>query len=184
MTTDETRRHIQQTALELFAGQGYEKTSLREIAERLGLTKAAVYYHFKAKEDILTVLFDEWIKPIEEVIEWGRAAPPGPATKQEVLRRYHLALARAGPLFRLFEASKAEMRDLAAGTAYRDTMIRVLALLTEDGAGLHEQIRCAGALLILHGAVNALDGIEGTPEEKHAAILDVALGLLPAHARD
>src|SRR5262249_20860254 len=43
----DTRARIQQVALELFAEQGYEKTSLREIAERLDVTKAALYYHFK-----------------------------------------------------------------------------------------------------------------------------------------
>src|SRR5580704_12464879 len=47
----DTRARIQQVALELFAEQGYDKTSLREIAERLDVTKAALYYHFKSKED-------------------------------------------------------------------------------------------------------------------------------------
>ena len=46
----DTRARIQQVALELFAEQGYDKTSLREIAERLDVTKAALYYHFKSKE--------------------------------------------------------------------------------------------------------------------------------------
>src|SRR5215475_13717231 len=46
----DTRERIQSIALELFAEQGYEKTSLREIAERLGVTKAALYYHFRSKE--------------------------------------------------------------------------------------------------------------------------------------
>jgi AcrR family transcriptional regulator len=40
----------------MFAEQGYERTSLREIAERLGVTKAALYYHFARKEDILLAL--------------------------------------------------------------------------------------------------------------------------------
>src|SRR5207249_9245344 len=48
----DTRQRIQTVALELFAEQGYDKTSLREIAERLDVTKAALYYHFKSKEDI------------------------------------------------------------------------------------------------------------------------------------
>ena len=39
-TTGGTRERIQAVALELFTEQGYEKTSLREIAERLGVTKA------------------------------------------------------------------------------------------------------------------------------------------------
>ncbi len=52
----DTRERILDVALELFNEQGYDKTSLREIAERLGVTKAALYYHFKSKEDILLEL--------------------------------------------------------------------------------------------------------------------------------
>jgi len=37
----------------LFAERGYDQTSLREIADRLGVDKAALYYHFKTKEEIL-----------------------------------------------------------------------------------------------------------------------------------
>jgi AcrR family transcriptional regulator len=51
-----TRERILDIALELFSEQGYDKTSLRDIAERLGTTKAALYYHFARKEDILLEL--------------------------------------------------------------------------------------------------------------------------------
>jgi AcrR family transcriptional regulator len=51
-----TRERILDIALELFADQGYERTSLRQIAERLGFSKAAIYYHFASKEDILMAL--------------------------------------------------------------------------------------------------------------------------------
>jgi AcrR family transcriptional regulator len=51
-----TRERILDIALELFNEQGYDKTSLREIAERLSVTKAALYYHFERKEDILLEL--------------------------------------------------------------------------------------------------------------------------------
>jgi AcrR family transcriptional regulator len=51
-----TRERILNVALDLFIDQGYDKTSLREIADRLGFTKAALYYHFERKEDILLAL--------------------------------------------------------------------------------------------------------------------------------
>jgi AcrR family transcriptional regulator len=51
-----TRERILDVALDLFVTQGYDGTSLREVAERLGVTKAALYYHFKSKEDILLAL--------------------------------------------------------------------------------------------------------------------------------
>lgn len=50
------RESILDVSLELFIEQGYDKTSLRQIAERLGVTKAALYYHFERKEDILLEL--------------------------------------------------------------------------------------------------------------------------------
>jgi AcrR family transcriptional regulator len=51
-----TRERILDIALALFNDHGYDKTSLREIAEQLGTTKAALYYHFERKEDILLAL--------------------------------------------------------------------------------------------------------------------------------
>ncbi len=51
-----TRDRILDVALDLFIEQGYDKTSLREIADRLGFTKAALYYHFERKEEILLAL--------------------------------------------------------------------------------------------------------------------------------
>jgi AcrR family transcriptional regulator len=52
----DTRQRILDVALDLFTEQGYDGTSLRQIAEQLGVTKAALYYHFESKEDILLAL--------------------------------------------------------------------------------------------------------------------------------
>ena len=52
----DTRERILDVALDLFIEQGYDKTSLRQIAEPLGFTQAAIYYHFAAKQDILIAL--------------------------------------------------------------------------------------------------------------------------------
>jgi AcrR family transcriptional regulator len=51
-----TRERILDVALDLFTDKGFDGTSLREIAERLGVTKAALYYHFASKDDILLAL--------------------------------------------------------------------------------------------------------------------------------
>jgi AcrR family transcriptional regulator len=51
-----TRERILDVALDLFIEKGFDKTSLREIAEQLGVTKAALYYHFASKDDILMAL--------------------------------------------------------------------------------------------------------------------------------
>jgi AcrR family transcriptional regulator len=49
---ERTRQQILETAQRLFTEYGYDATSLQMIADDLGLTKAAVYYHFRAKVDI------------------------------------------------------------------------------------------------------------------------------------
>ena len=50
---ERTRQQILETAQRLFNELGYDATSLQMIADEMGLTKAAVYYHFRAKSDIL-----------------------------------------------------------------------------------------------------------------------------------
>jgi AcrR family transcriptional regulator len=51
-----THERILDVALDLFLEKGYDKTSLREIAEQLGFSKAALYYHFASKDDIFMAL--------------------------------------------------------------------------------------------------------------------------------
>src|SRR5262245_36680593 len=55
-TTTPTRERILDVALDLFVRKGYAETSLREIAAELGFSKAALYYHFESKQDILMAL--------------------------------------------------------------------------------------------------------------------------------
>jgi AcrR family transcriptional regulator len=53
LQAEQTRQQILETAQRLFVELGYDATSLQMIADEMGLTKAAVYYHFPAKTDIL-----------------------------------------------------------------------------------------------------------------------------------
>lgn len=56
-TTISTRERILVAAAELFAQRGFSSASLQHVADQLGITKAALYYHFESKDDILlTVL--------------------------------------------------------------------------------------------------------------------------------
>src|SRR5579863_703397 len=64
-----TRERILDIALELFLEQGYDKTSLREIAERMGFTKAALYYHFSSKTDMLMALHQRLHEVTERTLD-------------------------------------------------------------------------------------------------------------------
>ncbi|MFJ5775145.1 TetR/AcrR family transcriptional regulator [Streptomyces sp. NPDC093094] len=173
-----TRQRIQDVALELFAEQGYEKTSLREIAERLEVTKAALYYHFKTKEEIVVSLFEDLTKPIEELIEWGRRQPSTLETKHEIVRRYSAALAGASPLFRFMQENQATVRDLRIGELFKDRMRALRDIVIDPDAPLVDQVRSVSAIFTLHAGMFFLQDIEGDPEDKRNAVLEVALDLV------
>jgi AcrR family transcriptional regulator len=179
----DTRGRIQDVALTLFAEHGYEKTSLREIAEHLDVTKAALYYHFKTKEDILISVADDLVKPIDELIAWAQAQPRTLATKHEFLRRYSEALWGASRLFRFMQENQATMRELSIGEAFKDRIGALGALLNEPDFSMTDQVRCMTALFSMHAGMFAMQNIEGDPDAKRLAILEVAQGLIAdAHA--
>jgi AcrR family transcriptional regulator len=174
----DTRQRIQDVALELFAEQGYEKTSLREIAERLDVTKAALYYHFKTKEEILVGIFEDLTRPIEELIEWGGEQPKTLETKQEIVRRYSEALASAGPLFRFMQENQATVRELRIGETFKRRMLDLRDILIDPEATLTDQVRYVSALFTMHAGLFALQDVEVDPEEKRLAVLEVATELV------
>jgi AcrR family transcriptional regulator len=178
----DTRTRIQQVALDLFTEQGYEKTSLREIAERLGVTKAALYYHFKTKEDIVASTVHDYLHALDELIEWGRTQPRTLETKQEFIRRYAAIVASGGRSMRFFQQNPAQGKALGEG--FRERMRSAFELIIDDGSPLTDQIR---AMLALLGQGMALmlasdeARVPGGPhklEEVQAAALQVALDLI------
>lgn len=76
-TGQQTRHEILDVALELFTRQGYAGTSIRDIAEAMGMTKSALYYHFTNKESILTELLGSRRDEIDELLAWIDSQPPG-----------------------------------------------------------------------------------------------------------
>jgi AcrR family transcriptional regulator len=173
-----TRQRIQDVALELFAEQGYEKTSLREIAERLEVTKAALYYHFKTKEEIIVSIFEDLTKPIEDLIEWGRRQPHTLETKQELVRRYSDTLSAAAPLFRFMQENQATVRELSIGEMFKNRMMDMRDIIIDPDADMVDQVRCVSALFTMHAGMFLLKDLEGDPEDKRKAVLEVATDLV------
>lgn len=176
-----TRERIQAVAVELFAEHGYDKTSLREIAERLDVTKAALYYHFPTKEAIVVSLFDDLIAGIDEIVEWAGRQPRTPETRQELIRRYAL-LARERPksMMRFIQESKTRMQELAPGEKLQCRFRTLSALLHAPDASPAEQLKATLALVSATAAVGMLQDTEMTDEERYDAGLEVALELISA----
>jgi len=60
-----TKQRIQAAARELFVAQGVKNTSLRQISERLGITKPALYYHFASRDELVRSIITPLIEDTE-----------------------------------------------------------------------------------------------------------------------
>ncbi|WP_051970209.1 TetR/AcrR family transcriptional regulator [Kitasatospora azatica] len=148
----DTRARIIAVALELFSEQGYEKTSLREIADRLGVTKAALYYHFKTKDDIVHGIVETMAAPIDETIAWGEKQDWSPAVRDELLRRFAAGMAERAPLLRFFHENQPALRDSPAGLEFKERMIRMIRLVQGPGASFEDRLRATMALFSVNSA--------------------------------
>jgi AcrR family transcriptional regulator len=70
-----TRERILEIARELIAERGYGGTSISHIAGRLGTSKAALYYHFKSKEEILDALLSEPLANFQQLVRHAADYP-------------------------------------------------------------------------------------------------------------
>lgn len=66
MENRDTKNDILEASLELFSIQGYEATSLSQIADAVGIRKASVYSHFDSKQKILETLINNILKEYDE----------------------------------------------------------------------------------------------------------------------
>jgi AcrR family transcriptional regulator len=180
----DTRARIQAVAVELFTEQGYDKTSLREIAERLDVTKAALYYHFKSKEDIILSLVDDYFGQVDSLAEWAQLQPRTPARRAEILRRYLDMVIDSQQVYRMMQQNQAALASLTSGkehgVMFRKRMNAIVELLAEPGADLHERVRAAVAATGVSIAWMLFRDDVADPCELRQAVLDVAFGLAGA----
>jgi AcrR family transcriptional regulator len=174
----DTRERIQQVALELFAEHGYDKTALREIAERLGVTKAALYYHFKTKEDILGSIIDDYVTRVDEVIAWAQDQPRTLDTRREIIRRHAELFRSARPFMRFFQENQPTMRDLAIGEKMKSRMVGLVALVTDPDAPAERQLRNRLALMSIGMSMFLMRDSNIPTADLDAASLKVAMDLL------
>jgi AcrR family transcriptional regulator len=85
---------IVEVASDLFLKQGFEATSIRQIADEVGVTEAALYYHFKeGKRELLQAVFACQMPNFKHVLE----ACQGAESLQDLIQRYGQAMAIIAP---------------------------------------------------------------------------------------
>ncbi len=141
----DTHGAILQRARYLFARQGYRGTSIRQLTSGLGLTPAALYYHFTGKEDVLARVLDPMERDGETIIARMAELEPTPEALREVLDRYFDLLARHIVAFR-FVAGDVDVQRSAVGQRLRAQARDLFAWLTGSSPEVGDRIRAAAAV--------------------------------------
>lgn len=76
------------------------------------------------------------------------------------------------------QENQAEVRDLSIGETFKGRMMGLASLLLVPEPSLIDRVRCSSALFTMHAGMFALRDVEGDPEEKRNAILEVAIELI------
>lgn len=84
----DSRAAILEAAKRLFMEEGYRGISMRQIAEAVGVTKAALYYHFQDKEDLFVAIVEQYLNQMAALID-SATAEGGSSRAQitEIVRR-------------------------------------------------------------------------------------------------
>ena len=83
MERGNTKEQIIDVALDLFSVNGYEATSISQIADAVGIRKASLYSHFANKQDILDTLVDELTREFDQHSIFARADWDDPAFTED-----------------------------------------------------------------------------------------------------
>ncbi len=172
-----TRERILETALDLFIERGYEKTSLREIAERIGVTKPALYYHFASKEEILETL----IEPIftgQKLAAEFLSSKPSLEDWNKILASLVAWMLPQRRLFELMESNRSTLQSLSHDSKHFEAHAALHksldTVMSNSATPLADRIRIAGAIGLVVGALG-MSGkafLDAPPDELQALLVE------------
>jgi len=125
-------------AVELFNEKGYEGTSMRDLAARLGIAKSAIYHHVTGKEELLSLALDRALDGLAVVISRARALPAPAVERLEYLVRGSVEVLEAESpyvtlLLRVRGNTDVERAALEARRAFDRFVAELVAEAVRDG---------------------------------------------------
>jgi AcrR family transcriptional regulator len=126
--TSDTRERLIEVAIGLFVEHSFAGTSLQMIADAMGITKAAVYHHFRTRDDLLAAVLAPVLSQLRDAVEAA-----------EALRTPH---ARAEYMLTSYAAIAVQNRALVGVLAADPGVIELLRNQPEAGDLINRQLRC------------------------------------------
>lgn len=126
----EGRRRLHEAALELFAEHGVSGTSLQMIADALGVTKAALYWHHRSKHDLVLGVITPYLEEVARLVEAASTAPNHRARVQATVTGLVDIVVAARQTYIVMAGDPAVQEVLSGHETLRRVGPRVVALLS------------------------------------------------------
>ncbi|NKY88936.1 TetR/AcrR family transcriptional regulator [Nocardia veterana] len=176
-----TKDAIREAAIRLFSTKGFEQTSLREVADAVGITKASLYYHYASKLDLLLAIIEPIFDDMKQVVDELDGVPHSPAGAREVLHH------QLRTLLRHRTAGAMCVRDTVAiinaiGDRHPDMFDmhrRLCVWLAGPEPSAEAQLRASAALEVLGTALWSDELVPDAGDEVvERVLIEAALGVL------
>lgn len=177
----DTRSRLLDIALKLFSEHGVEGTSLQMIADALGVTKAAVYYYFKTKDEIAEAVAAPTLHALEQIIEEARTKRTREAQIDHALRGFVDLIVRERLLLGLYSSDPGIQRVVNRtfqAPRGEDLRARMKAILAGVRPSLAEAITVHVVFTGLTMAGGAPEYAEVDDDTLHQHLLEVGRRLL------
>ena len=175
------RERVLDAALELFGEHGVSGTSLQMIADRIGVSKAAVYHQFHTKDEIVLGVIAPAMESLHTSIEVAERQPT-PAARREAMLTALVDLAVGNRRIAAILRADPAAAELARSHPALDVGDRIRALFVGPNPDARSDVAGAmvGGALMMIGAAPELEKYDD--EELTEQLLDLARDLLKRHA--
>ncbi|MGV9195537.1 TetR/AcrR family transcriptional regulator [Microbacterium sp. MC2] len=154
------RDQVLAVAVQLFNEQGYDATSVSDLAARLGLTKSALYHHFSSKEELLAIALETALSGLEAVLadarqREGTASDRLTAVISGAVKVLTAELPSVTLLLRLRGNSAVETAALERRRVF-DQQVTALVRAAQDEGLIRADVDAGVATRLIFGMINSV----------------------------
>jgi AcrR family transcriptional regulator len=183
LTAEERRRAILNAAQEVFAGRGYHGSSIDEIAQAAGISKALIYEHFPSKKDLHVSLLDMHVQELFDRLAASAATDePGDVRLRRGLDAFLGWVEEQRGAFRMVfrDAADPEVADVVRRVQSQATAAVAALMATEPMVpAASEQARELGIRMLAQQLTGGMQALalwwDENPEVPRSVVLDSAM---------
>ena len=176
MPRSSRRDELLSVALEAFQDSGYDGTSVADIVDAVGMTKAAFGYHLDSKEDLLIELVTPLLDDLDAAINGYSRHPSWPGELGRLLSAYLDVLLRHRALVVWIDGDKAVLSHPTVGRRLAESNRRVRDAIRGDDRSAAARVGASAALGAMWRPLRNLTDLDA--EQEKEAMLSFAMAVV------